>query len=177
MAGTNAFGHRPAASEIDREHAVRAATRCPVPECASPRGTRCVYPWKSTSLDFMSHTARYDIAARMGVVPALSPSPGRGQPVPADENHRYQIIPHSTWTLILVGGIEATEVWQDTGSHQAMRVRDTHLEWPTRAAWPLESRARLRPAGGMYPAGWVAPIHGTWWYAGSTHEDQTERIA
>lgn len=150
-------------TELDREAIVRAAAPCPV--CVAPVGVKCAYYNHRTSsnpnrtTEVCSHTARYDVAAALGLVPVIPPSPGRGVPM-----LNYQTIPDGTWTRLLDTDIEA-EVFQNTGRNQNVIIEGTRLRWPNAHTFPIRSTILLRPPGGTYPQGWVAPLEGSWWFS------------
>jgi hypothetical protein len=104
----------------------------------------------------MSHVGRYDLAASLGApVPPIAASPGRGIPVT-----HYQTIPSGIWTP--VDGV-AAEVRQTTGFRQNLTLEVDRIRWLNLAHFPELATALLRPPGGVYVAGWVAPIRGSWW--------------
>lgn len=142
--------------ELDRDWAVRCGVHCPI--CGAVIPDRCAYRvgGKGSSMT-MSHTARYDLAAALGLVVPIPPSPGRGVAV-----RDIQTIPSGLWTRI--AGHEA-EVFQMTGKPQNLAIVETRLRWLNGSAYPELALVRLRPPGGVYPHGWVPCIAGSWWVA------------
>jgi len=163
-------------AETDRESAVRAAVACPI--CVAPVGAKCAYynhrssanPNRTTEV--CSHTARYDLAAALGVVPIIAPSPGRGIPM-----LQYQTIPSGIWTRLLSTNIEV-EVFQDTGRPQNVIIEGARLKWPNAYTFPARTTTMLRPPNGQYPPGWVPPLEGSWWVSElSTPLDRKDSVA
>jgi len=76
----------------------------------------------------------------------------------------YQTIPDGTWTRLLDTDIEA-EVYQNTGRNQNVIIDGARLRWPNAHTFPIRSTILLRPPGGTYPQGWVAPLEGSWWFS------------
>lgn len=158
-----------AKEERERDWLVRHANGCPA--CHAVRDRPCTFRSTDGKLvpEVMVHVARYDVAAALGLVPAILPSPGRFRDMD------FQQIPHAEWTPIR-GHESVAEIYQDTGTPQGLAIDVGRMWWADPLSMRQPCSILLRTPGTVYPRGWQPPFIPAyrtpqmWWVLTETRE-------